>query len=411
MKRVLLLISILVFSFVAEAKVLQGLIDRSGNPVHSADEFTLYISTTVTPDSQGYRYTYTLSNDVLSNQSVWSFRFFFQDSNAIVLGTASTPWGVPTYPRAGTTSRAFSSYFGSDPDLLNPQPLHPNSTLSGYTFLSPYPPGIIKVYVEGVSNYPWYDSAPLNPDAYELYTPYGPGKVMPAIGPVKPAVPNVTDNYSVVGCVVGICDVQLDITGPMDPYGTAYNYQWSGAFGTATGAKPLVQLAAGTYNVSVSVSDPYATLVTATMPMTVVDPNPAAIITPAQAAALTPAQLANLTPAQVASVIAALSPTQVAMLTPLQISALTPTQVAVSLAALSPAQIAALSPAQLGGLTPAQIGVITPQLTPAQLAALPQLQGGDQGDMDHDGIADDQDDDRDGDGKPNNEGLDPDHPD
>jgi len=144
--------------------------------------------------------------------------------------------------------------------------------------------------------------------------------VFSVIGPVKPATPNVTDNYSVVGCVAGICDVQLDITGPMDPYGTAYTYNWSGAFGTAIGAKPLVQLAAGTYQVSVSVSDPYATLVTATMPVTVVDPNPPIVVAP-----------------------------------------------------------------PVGG----NVG----------------------NDIDHDGIADEYDDDRDGDGKLNDEDLDPDHPD
>jgi len=146
--------------------------------------------------------------------------------------------------------------------------------LPGFSFVSPYPPGVTEAYAEGVTEGPWYDDVPGGYDAFDTVTPYGPGKVMPVIGPVKPASPNVTDNYSVIGCAGGVCDVQLDITGPMDPYGTTYTYTWTGPFGTAAGAKPVVRLAPGAYTVSVSVSDPYATLATATLPVTVVDPNP-----------------------------------------------------------------------------------------------------------------------------------------
>ena len=85
-------------STLANAKVLPGLVDELGNPVHTADEFTLHISATVTPAPQGYKYLYSINNDALSNQSVWAFKFFFQDPHAIVQGTASTPWEIPTMP-------------------------------------------------------------------------------------------------------------------------------------------------------------------------------------------------------------------------------------------------------------------------------------------------------------------------
>jgi len=410
------IIILTLFTSPASARVLPSWLDLQGNPVHTADEVDVQVGVTVQSVPQGYRYTYSVTSLPSSLQDLIMFEVALPDPYSVLAGSENSPWldtlgaypNNPKYPASpgyvynlSTITISWFNPFGA---------FSPGTTLTGFTFISPYPPHITKAHIQGNANDPviWDDEQDV-PEFYDQ-TIYGPGKVIPVIGPVKPATPNVTDNYSVVGCVAGICDVQLDITGPMDPYGTTYSYLWTGAFGSATGAKPLVQLTAGTYNISVSVSDPYATLVTATMPMTVVDPNPAAVITPAQAAALTPAQLANLTPAQVASVIAALSPTQIAMLTPLQVAALTPAQVAVSLAALSPAQIAALSPLQLGGLTSAQIRVITPQLTAAQLAALSQLQGGDQ-DMDHDGIPDDQDDDRDGDGKSNSEDLDPDHPD
>ncbi len=276
---VFLLATALLLSTTSHARVLAGLIDRNGNPIHSGDEFTLHVNATVTSDPYGFRYSYDLTNDVMSNQPIIDFTLLVQDIYSIVVGSSSSPWGESSYPVVGTTSRSLSAFFGTDG--VNPPPLAPGQTLAGFTFLSPYPPGIIKAYAEGVTNIPWYDSAPSTLDEYDLITPYGPGKVFPVIGPVKPSTPNVTDNYSVIGCTGGICDVQLDITGPQDPYGTAYTYLWSGAFGSATGAKPVVQLSAGTYNVSVSVSDPYATLVTATMPVTVIDPNPPVITPPA----------------------------------------------------------------------------------------------------------------------------------
>ncbi len=273
-----LLLAALLLASTAHARVLAGLMDRNGNPVHSGDEFTLHVSATVTTDPYGYRYSYDLTNDVLSNQPIWKLFIITNDSYSVIKGSSNSPWGKGAEPNPLAQAELWAKAirWHSDPDLINPPPLAPGQTLAGYAFLSPYPPGIIKMYAEGDTNYPWYDSAPSNPDAYDLISPYGPGKVMSIIGPVKPVTPNVTDNYSVVGCAGGICDVQLDITGPQDPYGTAYTYTWSGAFGTATGSKPLVQLAAGTYQVSVAVSDPYATLVTATMPITVVDPNPPA---------------------------------------------------------------------------------------------------------------------------------------
>ncbi|MBL4760984.1 MAG: PKD domain-containing protein [Mariprofundaceae bacterium] len=336
-------------STLANAKVLPGLVDELGNPVHTADEFTLHISTSIAPDPQGYKYSYIISNDVLSSQSVWDFRFFFQDPYAMIQGTASTPWGTPTQPKLVGNKYNFTSYFGSDPDGLNPdglnpQPLLPNQTLSGVSFVSPYPPGIIQLYAEGYVKGPWVPDgmAPIGgAPAFSLNSPYGPGKVMPVIGPVKPATLNVTNNYSVLGCAGGICDVQLDITGPQDPTGTAYSYLWTGVFGTTTGAKPIVQLAAGNYTVSVTVSDPSATLVTATMPITVVDPNPSAVVNP-------PTGGGNN-------------------------------------------QGGGVGQGNGGGGTAGGVNS--------------------DNDMDHDGIPDAEDDDRDGDGKPNSEDLDPDHPD
>jgi hypothetical protein len=48
----------------------------------------------------------------------------------------------------------------------------------------------------------------------------------------------------------------LDGTGSWDPDGDALGFQWSGAFGSAAGATPSVQLALGSHPIGLSVTDP-----------------------------------------------------------------------------------------------------------------------------------------------------------
>ncbi len=351
----LILILGLFASSQAYAVILPGLFDKTGNPIHTADEFTLNITSNITKVPQGYQYSYSLLSSPSSMQSVWGFDIKLPAVDGVIPNTATSPWGIGEYPTVTDPLR--DQYFpnfsyapetlfvswATYPDKNNAQLLVPSGLLSGFTFISPYPPGASFAYAEGLTPSPAFSGEPASEDVslpFHRHTPYGPGKVFPVIGPVKPVTPNVTDNYSVIGCTGGICDVQLDITGPQDPYGTAYTYLWSGAFGTATGAKPLVQLAAGTYNVSVSVSDPYATLVTATMPVTVIDPNPPVVTPPA----------------------------------------------------------GNNGGGNAGGGTNGNGQGTGDNANPNE-------------DIDHDGIPDDEDDDRDGDGKPNNQDNDPDHPD
>ena len=291
-KKVILILAILIPSY-GYAVVLPGLFDAQGNPLHTADEFSLQIHAGVTKVPQGYQYNYSLQSSPSSLQSVWAYKVKLPAIDGVVLNSSSSPWGVGGYPKAVNPLRdKYFSNFTYTPEMLfvgwavppikgDARLLVPSGAVSGFTFISPYPPGISFAYAEGLTPSPAFAGEPSSEDVslpFHKHTPYGPGKIIPVIGPVKPVTPNVTDNYSVMGCAGGVCDVQLDITGPQDPYGTAYTYTWSGAFGTATGAKPLVQLAAGTYQVSVAVSDPYATLVTATMPITVVDPNPPVVV-------------------------------------------------------------------------------------------------------------------------------------
>jgi len=163
-------------------------------------------------------------------------------------------------------------------DPLSPNILVPGGQISGLSFISPYPPGIIQAYSKGLTEAPRFN--PNYPDGHPLFsgrTFYGAGKVFPVIGPV--AVGGVVSPYSnvtVQQCVGVLCTVQISAVGPQDPYGTVYTYTWSGAFGTVPGAQPVLDLPVGTTPVTLNVSDIYgAVLTTATMDIVVVDPSAA----------------------------------------------------------------------------------------------------------------------------------------
>jgi len=335
------LLLMLLFPGLASAVVLPGLVDRAGNPVHSADEFKLSITTTVTSDPYGYRYSYDLYSDVTSVQAVWHFMILSPDAVSVVSGSSRSPWGLGSEPIVGNSVESLSVSWTVLPEPNNPPLLTPRTLLAGFSFVSPYPPGIVQAYAEGITAGPYFDDVPPDPPAeFSQRTPYGPGKVFPVIGPVKPTVIG-GGNYTILSCVGLLCSVQISALGPQDPYGTVYTYNWSGAFGAAVGANPIVSLPAGTYPVQLSISDATGILATATQDIVVPLP---------PIAAITPAQLAALTPAQLAVFIAALTSAQAAALAPAQLVTLTPAQVAVVTVFLTPAQIASLTPLQLAGV-------------------------------------------------------------
>ena len=353
------LLLMVLFPGLASAVVLPGLVDRAGNSVHSADEFNLSITTTVTSDPYGYRYSYDLYSDVTSVQAVWHFMILSPDVVSVVSGSSTSPWGLGSEPIVGNSIESLSVSWTVLPEPNNPPLLTPGALLAGFSFVSPYPPGVVQAYAEGNTTGPYFDDVPPDPPAeFSNRTPYGPGKIIPVIGPIKPAVTGGS-NYTVLSCAGLLCSVQISVLGPQDPNGTTYTYAWTGAFGTAVGVNPIVSLLAGTYPVQLSISD--ATGVLVTMTQSIVVPSPAI-------ATITPAQLAALTPAQLAVFIAALTPAQAAALAPVQLVALTPAQVTAVIVSLTPAQIASLTPAQLVALTPAQVTLVSALLTPAQLA-------------------------------------------
>ncbi len=364
MKRSVLFICMIFLGMAqAHAIVLPGWLDWGGKPVHTEDEVDVRIDATVARVAQGYRYTFTLTSLPSSRQHLNIFEVYLPDPHTgVVPGTENSPWaksrGWFPYNPLAKPNEAAPPDFVYPPEywriswvaLLRPDKLQPGMSASGFTFVSPFPPGVGEAYVEGYSNPPVQrvNGVPLGeeeamPSAWLRRSKYGPGKVVPVIGPVKPATPG-GKKYAVLGCAGGVCDVQLDITGSMDPTGAKYTYQWTGPFGSATGARPVVRLAPGAHTVSVTVSNAQGVvLATATLPVAVANPN-------------------------------------------------LPTN--------PPAGGAGNGNQSGGGAAGGTAG-----------GGNGQGAGQPAGDLDHDGIPNDQDDDRDGDGKPNDQDANPDHPD
>jgi len=272
----LLLVPILFLSLVAEAVEVPGYFDINGNLMHTQDEFDLQVAAQAQGSPAGYRYIYSLKSLPSSIQPIKSFSLQIS-SDAVVGNSSTSPWMMKREPQVADKhpKMAWVTLRTSG----NPELLQPGMQVSGFSFISPYPPGMAIGYATGVNGIPRFDpnypDTPAGRAGYDDLPPYGPGKVFPVIGPVPPKYPNGGGWYQLLQCTGGLCDVQLDITGPMDVDGTKYVYQWSGPFGAAFGAQPVVQLPAGTHQVSVSVSDAQGTLLaTATLPVTVVDPNP-----------------------------------------------------------------------------------------------------------------------------------------
>ncbi len=246
MRFIIVFIGLITFLSTAQARVLPGWFDLDGLPVHTADEVDVQVDTSVIKVPQGYKYTYSITSLPTSLQNIVQFEVALSDPYSVIAGSEASPWprSQGSYPnKPGSLAAADPSFVYSKSTLTMSwvnffSSFTPNTVLSGFTFISPYPPRITEAHIRGDTEEPVFqDEEQELPEFYDQ-TIYGPGKIIPVIVPVKPITPNVTDNYSVVGCAGGICDVQLDITGPQDPYGTAYTYTWSGAFGTATGAKP-----------------------------------------------------------------------------------------------------------------------------------------------------------------------------
>jgi len=113
------LLGLLVMPIVTTAKVLPGLVDRAGNPIHSADEFNLLVTTTVAPDPQGYRYIYDLSADINSVQPVWHFMILLPDVAAFIPSSSYSPWGNAGVPKVGGSKQAISVRWAVVPHQSN----------------------------------------------------------------------------------------------------------------------------------------------------------------------------------------------------------------------------------------------------------------------------------------------------
>ncbi|HID37523.1 MAG TPA: hypothetical protein EYP39_09170, partial [Ghiorsea sp.] len=117
-KKIILTLGVLT-PFYGYAVVLPGLFDDKGNPVHTADEFSLQINVSVTKVAQGYQYNYSLQSSPSSSQSIWAFDVKLPAIDGVILNSTSSPWGAGGYPKATDPLR--DKYFPSfvyTPEML-----------------------------------------------------------------------------------------------------------------------------------------------------------------------------------------------------------------------------------------------------------------------------------------------------
>lgn len=88
--------------------------------------------------------------------------------------------------------------------------------------------------------------------------------------PNQPPTANAGQDRA-VNCTGSSTSVTLDGSGSSDPDGDQLAYSWSGPFGTATGAKPIVVLGLGSHTMTLTVDDGHGHAATDTVVITVVD--------------------------------------------------------------------------------------------------------------------------------------------
>lgn len=97
------------------------------------------------------------------------------------------------------------------------------------------------------------------------------------VQPNQPPVANAGPDQTVECATAGGAAVTLNGSGSYDPDNDAITYQWTGPFGSAAGVNPVVTLALGTHNITLTVRDAKGATDTDTLQVTVRDTQPPAL--------------------------------------------------------------------------------------------------------------------------------------
>jgi|GEM_PF-2619548 len=168
-----------IFIFEVLLTFIPGIMSAQEDSVIPGNRIAEQVSAVINKRDEAYTYSYTVSNGVRAEQSIWQFRLILPESVQVSNQEAPNGWrghGGPYGDRIGWGSP-------SDADVS------PGSSLGGFSFTTTNSlPAIVPYYAEGYAPAPTFeegmaeDSIP----GYTDLTPYGPGVVGKTVGPIPP---------------------------------------------------------------------------------------------------------------------------------------------------------------------------------------------------------------------------------
>jgi len=181
-----------IFIFEVLLTFIHGFVSAQEDSVIPRNKIAEQVSAVINKRDEAYSYSYTVSNGVRAEQSIWMFWLILPESVQVRNPKAPNGWDL-TY---GTGERG--NYFHFELDWGSPSEpyislgdvaISPGSSLGGFSFTTTNSlPGIVAYYAEGYAPAPTFeegmaeDSIP----GYDDLTPYGPGVVGKTVGPIPP---------------------------------------------------------------------------------------------------------------------------------------------------------------------------------------------------------------------------------
>jgi hypothetical protein len=174
-----------IFIFEVLLTFIPGFMSAQEDSVIPGNRIAEQVSAVINKRDEAYSYSYTVSNGVRAEQSIWMFWLILPESVRVSNPKAPNGWDL-TY---GTGERGnyldFELTWGSPSDA----DVSPGSSLGGFSFTTTNSlPGIVPYYAEGYAPAPTFeegmaeDSIP----GYTDLTPYGPGVGGKTVGPIPP---------------------------------------------------------------------------------------------------------------------------------------------------------------------------------------------------------------------------------
>lgn len=153
---------------------------------HNKIELTPTVSITLSDNH--FVYTLVLTNGISAQQAVWDYIVFPMGKMKIAGVKSPVNWESYVHDDSSADELEWAA---TPMDTINAYiaPIKPGRSLSGFSFSTSAPPGILTYYAEGDGPESYFDEGQATDSipGYTDLTPYGPGVVGKTVGPVLPS--------------------------------------------------------------------------------------------------------------------------------------------------------------------------------------------------------------------------------